>query len=269
VCGMPIFGPLRAPPGSAPRSVSDTLAPAVKIAVVLPAYNEENNLTPLITELVEVARRGALSMLMIVVDDGSTDGTAAELTALRNRVPCLRVVTHCVNRGLAQALKSGIAAVRESGCDAAVFMDSDLSHRPDDLGRLVSALTDGADVALGSRFVPGGGMEGVPLWRRAISRMGNQFGRRVLGVTLTDLTTGYKAMRIQVLDALVLEEDGFTIQLEAVVKAAAAGFRIVEVPIVLGTRKHGSSHMTYTTRLLVDYWRLLTKCRRWLRPPSP
>ena len=241
----------------------------MKVAVVLPAYNEEENLTPLITALVDVARRDALTLQVIVVDDGSTDGTASELTELRRRVPCLSVVSHRVNQGLAQALKSGIAAARESGCDAAVFMDADLSHRPEDLRKLVAALANGADVALGSRFVPGGGMEGVPLWRRLVSQLGNRFGRRVLGLTLTDLTTGYRAMRIRVLDALALGEDGFTIQLESVVKASAAGFTIVEVPIVLGARKYGTSHMNYTTRLFADYWRLLMSSRRWLRRPAP
>jgi dolichol-phosphate mannosyltransferase len=241
----------------------------MKVAVILPAYNEENNLTPLITELVDVARRDALALKVIVVDDGSTDGTATELNELSARVPCLHVVTHRQNRGLAQALKTGIASARESGCEAAVFMDSDLSHRPDDLPKLVSALTNGADVALGSRFVPGGGMKGVPLWRRLISQAGNAFGRRVLGLSVTDLTTGYRAMRLQVLDALALGEDGFTIQLESVVKAHAAGFRVIEVPIVLGTRKHGKSHMRYSIQLFADYWRLLMASRRWLRPPAP
>jgi len=240
----------------------------VKVAVVLPAYNEQHNLTPLITQLVDVASRDALALQVIVVDDGSTDGTAAELNELQRAVPSLRVVTHGVNRGLAQALKSGIAAARDSGSDAAVFMDSDLSHRPEDLRKFVSALVGGADVALGSRFVRGGGMEGVPLWRALISQLGNRFGRRVLGLTVTDLTTGYRAMRLRVLDALALGEDGFTIQLESVVKAHAAGFTIVEVPIVLGTRKHGTSHMYYTPRLFADYWRLLMASRRWLRPPK-
>jgi len=240
----------------------------VNVAVVLPAYNEANNLTPLIDELVTVARRDALDLDVIVVDDGSTDQTAAELGDLSRRIACLHVVTHRANRGFASALKSGIAAARSRGCDAAIFMDSDLSHRADDLPKLVTALSDGADVALGSRFVAGGGMEGVPLWRACISRIGNAFARRLLGLPIRDLTTGYRAMRCAVLEAIALGQDGFTIQLESVVKAYAAGFRIVEVPIVLRTRRHGTSHMTYNARLLGQYWRLLMSCRRWLRPPA-
>jgi dolichol-phosphate mannosyltransferase len=241
----------------------------MNVAVVLPAYNENDNLTELITGLVDVAQRAAIDLQIIVVDDGSSDDTPATLAALQPRVPCLHAVIHPVNRGLAQALKSGIAAARERLCDAAVFMDADLGHRADDLPKLVSALTSGADVALGSRFVPGGGLEGVPLWRALISQLGNRFGRRVLGMPVSDLTTGYRAMRRRVLDALVLGEDGFTIQLESVVKAHAAGFTIVEVPIVLGTRKHGTSHMRYSPQLIADYWRLLMLARRWVRQPAP
>ena len=106
----------------------------MNVAVVLPAYNEQNNLTPLITQLLDVARRDALALQIIVVDDGSTDGTASELAGLRSGVPHLHVVTHAVNRGFARALKTGIAAARECGCDAAVFMDSDLSHSPTTCG---------------------------------------------------------------------------------------------------------------------------------------
>jgi dolichol-phosphate mannosyltransferase len=232
---------------------------------VLPAFNEEGNLTPLITAIVDTAAQDDLALRVIVVDDGSTDGTATELSALTQRVPSLQVVRHASNQGLARALKTGIAAACADGCDAAVFMDSDLSHRPADLRMLVAALAGGADVALGSRFVPGGGMEGVPLWRVVISRAGNAFGRVVLGVPIRDLTTGYRAVRRPVLEKIVLGEDGFTIQLESVVKAIAAGYEVVEVPIVLGTRRHGQSHMYYSAVLFRDYWRLLMSCRRWMR----
>jgi dolichol-phosphate mannosyltransferase len=240
----------------------------VNVAVVLPAYNEEGNLTPLITELVEAVHGNGVALRIVVVNDGSTDRTAEELAEIQSRIDALHVVRHDVNRGVARALKTGIAAACDMNCDAAVFMDSDLSHRPEDLPKLVAALSRGADVALGSRFVPGGGMEGVPLWRVLISRIGNAFGRRVLGLPIRDLTTGYRAFRRRVLDTIVLGEDGFTIQLESVVKACAAGFRVEEVPIVLGVRRHGSSHMSYNARLFLDYWRLLLACRRWLARPS-
>ena len=233
-------------------------------AVVLPAYNEQGNLTPLITELVAVAGRAAIPLRVIVVDDGSSDGTADELSALVATVPALSVIRHAANAGLAAALKTGITAARQSDCDAVVFMDSDLSHDPADIPRLIDALSAGADVALGSRFVPGGGMVGVPLWRTSISRAGNSFGRRLLGLPFRDLTTGFRAMRRRVLDVIVLGEDGFTIQLESVIKAYAAGFRVTEVPIILGTRLHGTSHMNYNPRLFRDYFRLLQSCRRWV-----
>jgi dolichol-phosphate mannosyltransferase len=238
----------------------------MKVAVVLPAHNEAGNLTPLVTELFRAGDRADMDLRIVVVDDGSVDGTAAELAALRaagnGRID---VVTHPVNRGFAQALRTGIAAAREQGCDAAVFMDSDLSHRPDDMPRLVAALEAGGDVAIGSRFVAGGGMAGVPAWRVAISRAGNAVGRAVLRMPVRDLTTGYRAVRRRVLDRVRLDEDGFTIQLESVVKAYAAGFSIVEVPIILSTRRHGTSHMFYSPMFFVAYYRLLMKCRGWLR----
>src|SRR5262249_32461584 len=199
------------------------------------------------------------------VDDGSADGTRAEAEALRSSIPGLKVVAHPTNLGLARAIKTGIAEACRDGCDAAVFMDGDLSHNPSELPPLIAALEAAGDVVLGSRFVPGGRMVGVPLWRAAISRAGNLFGRFVLAIPVTDLTTGYRAIRRRVLEAITLGEDGFTIQLESVVKAAAAGFQVVEVPITLGTRRHGKSHMHYTVGLFLNYYHLLMKCRRWMR----
>ena len=235
------------------------------LSVVLPAFNEEGNLTPLVEQVDGVLRQIDPRSSIIVVDDGSTDGTAAELQRLRQSYPSIDVVTHPVNRGFAAALKTGIARACERGGDAAIFLDSDLSHSPADMPAMVAALSAGADVVLGSRFVPGGGMVGVPWWRVVISDFGNRFGRLALGVPFRDLTTGYRAIRHDVLRAVQLGEDGFTIQLEAVIRAHAAGYRVVEVPIMLGTRRHGESHMTYSLALFQGYWRLLRSCRRWMR----
>ena len=234
------------------------------VAVVLPAFNEAGNLGPLIGEL-DTVLRGHPGSRIIVVNDGSIDTTAAELLQIAATTPSLDVITHPVNKGLAAALKTGIARVIETRCDVAVFLDSDLSHRPSDLPVLLRGIANGADVVLGSRFVPGGGMLGVPLWRRTISKLGNDFGRAVLGVPFRDLTTGYRAVRREVLEHVHLGEDGFTIQLESVIRAHVAGYRIAEAPIVLGTRRHGESHMSYSVQLFKDYWRLLQSCREWMK----
>lgn len=233
------------------------------VAVVLPAFNEAGNLGPLIGELNGVLEAYPGSRI-VVVNDGSTDGTAAELQRIAETTPAVDVMTHPVNRGLAAALKTGIARAIDTRCDVAVFLDSDLSHRPADLPVLLERFAGGADVVLGSRFVAGGGMRGVPLWRRIISRLGNDFGRLVLQVPFRDLTTGYRALKREVLENVRLGEDGFTIQLESVIRAYAAGYRVVEAPIVLGPRRHGESHMSYSAQLFKDYWRLLRSCRRWL-----
>jgi dolichol-phosphate mannosyltransferase len=234
------------------------------VAIVLPAFNEAGNLAPLIVQLNGVLVKYPGSRI-IVVDDGSTDATATELRELAAATPSLDVITHAVNRGLAAALKTGIARAIETRCDVAVFLDSDLSHRPSDLPVLLDRVAGGADVVLGSRFVEGGGMVGVPLWRRVISRLGNEFGRVILHVPFRDLTTGYRALRREVLENIRLGEDGFTIQLESVMRAYAAGYRVAEAPIVLGSRLHGESHMSYSPQLFRDYWRLLWSCREWLQ----
>jgi dolichol-phosphate mannosyltransferase len=234
------------------------------VAIVLPAFNEAGNLEPLIKEL-DPQLRAHPGSRIIVVNDGSTDATGAELRHIAETTPALDIVTHPVNKGLAAALKTGIARAIDTNCDVAVFLDSDLSHRPSDLPAFLARIESGADVVLGSRFVPGGGMIGVPLWRRLISKAGNDFGRAVLGVPFRDLTTGYRAIRREVLQKVQLGEDGFTIQLESVIRAHAAGFRVAEVPIVLGTRRHGESHMSYSAQLFKDYWRLLMSCRGWLK----
>lgn len=238
------------------------------VSVVLPAFNESGNLRPLVNEVDAVLRTSAPGSTIIIVNDGSTDDTGAELRELQAEVASVEVITHPVNRGFAAALKTGIARACENGCDAAIFMDSDLSHRPAEMPSLIAAISNGADVVLGSRFVPGGGMLGVPLWRVLISRAGNAFGRVVLGVPLRDLTTGYRAVRREVLQAIPLGEDGFTIQLESVIRAYARGYRITEVPIILGTRRHGESQMAYSAGLFKDYWRLLMSCRRWMKERS-
>jgi dolichol-phosphate mannosyltransferase len=226
-------------------------------------YNEADNLTALLERLAAVRDASGLDLTAIAVDDGSRDATYLRLASLAPRYPWLRVVRHARNRGLAGALRTGIdeaLAERTSGFDAVAFMDADLTHAPEDLPRLLEPIAaEQADFVLGSRYVVGGGMRGVPWTRRLISVVGNAAVRRLLGVPVADLTSGFRAARLSVFRAIRLEEDGFGIQLEGTVKAFRAGFRVEEVPITLGVRKNGYSKMAYTRSFWLGYARLVVR----------
>jgi dolichol-phosphate mannosyltransferase len=237
-----------------------------RLAVVLPMYNEAGNVAGLLERLEAMRARSRLDLVALAVDDGSRDATYDRLTQLAPRYPFLRIARHTRNRGMAAALRTGIGEAlgeRSPGFDALVFMDADLTHAPEDVPRLIAPIADNrADFVLGSRYVPGGQMDGVPWARRAISIVGNAAVKRVLGVPVGDLTSGFRAARCEVLRAVSLEEHGFGIQLEGTVKAYRAGFRVAEVPITLGVRKSGYSKMAYTRSFWLGYANLIV--RLWL-----
>src|SRR5918911_1011758 len=237
----------------------------LRLAVVLPMYNEADNVAALLERLEAVRDQSAFDLDLVAwaIDDGSRDATYLRLTKLAPRFPFLRVSRHPRNRGMAAALRTGIAqalAERGPASDALAFMDADLTHAPEDLPRLLAPLAeDRADFVLGSRYVPGGRMRGVPWARRAISIVGNAVVRRALGVPIHDLTSGFRAARIEVFRAISLTENGFGIQLEGTVKAHRAGFQVMEVPITLGVRRKGYSKMAYTRAFWLGYARLFLR----------
>ena len=236
----------------------------LRLAVVLPMYNEAGNVAALVERLAAVrATTSGLDLEAIAVDDGSRDATADGVRQAMQVYPFVRLVQHGRNRGMAAALRTGIQtalAERSPAFEALAFMDADLTHAPEDLPRLVAPIAeDRADFVLGSRYVSGGRMQGVPFGRRVISVVGNAAARRMLGVAVGDLTSGFRAARSDVLRAIRLEEDGFGIQLEGTVKAYRAGFRVAEVPITLGVRKTGYSKMAYTRAFWLGYGRLLVR----------
>jgi len=206
----------------------------LRLAVVLPMYNEADNVTALLERLDAVRDQSGVDIVALAIDDGSRDATYVRLTKLAPRFPFLRITRHERNRGIAAALRL-VAPIKE----------------------------DRADFVLGSRYVPGGRMRGVPWPRRFISIAGNAAVRRVLGVSIGDLTSGFRAVRAEVFRAISLEENGFGIQLEGTVKAYRAGFRVAEVPITLGVRKNGYSKMAYTRSFWLGYARLVV--RLWLK----
>jgi dolichol-phosphate mannosyltransferase len=235
----------------------------MRVAVVLPMYDEADNVAPLLARLADVRAASGLDLLAIAVDDGSRDATRARLVEASQDYAFLRWVAHTSNRGLASTLRTGTAAAleeRQPPVDAIACMDADLTHAPEDLPRLAEPLLAGeADFVLGSRYVPGGGMRDVPWARRAISVVGNRLGRQLLGIAVCDMTSGYRIARAAVYRAIRLEEDGFGIQLEGTVKAHRAGFRVAEVPITLGVRRRGYSKMAYTRAFWMGYARLFLR----------
>jgi dolichol-phosphate mannosyltransferase len=233
----------------------------LRVAVIVPMYNEADNVAALLERLAGVREHSGLNLSAIAVDDGSRDATYVRLGELAPQYPFLKIVRHTRNRGMAAALRTGIGealAERGPGFDALAFMDADLTHAPEDLPRLIGPIDeDRADFVLGSRYVPGGKMRGVPWARRAISIVGNAAVRRLLGVQVGDLTSGFRAARADVFRTITLQEQGFGIQLEGTVKTVRAGYRVAEVPITLGVRKNGYSKMAYTRSFWLGYARLI------------
>jgi dolichol-phosphate mannosyltransferase len=222
--------------------------------LVLPTYNEAENLEPLVAAAL-ANLPGAARVL--VVDDNSPDGTgqiADRLAAAQERV---EVLHRPRKEGLGPAYVAGFRQALGAGAGRILEMDSDFSHDPADLGRLLAA-TERADVAIGSRYVAGGGVENWSRLRQAISRGGSAYARIVLGLPIRDLTGGFKCFRREVLERIELEEissRGYAFQVEMTYRAVELGFEVVEVPIVFHERRAGASKMSRSI-VLEAAWRV-------------
>ncbi|MFQ5800743.1 MAG: glycosyltransferase [Candidatus Hydrothermarchaeales archaeon] len=224
------------------------------LAVVVPCYNEEEVIEELVSEFQSVRER--LEFDLIFVNDGSTDETGERIRESLRRCDWIRIVTHESNQGIAKSLKDGFFYALKEGYAHIAHMDSDLTHPPSLLPKMMEEITD-ADLVIAGRYVPGGGMKGVPGWRVMISRGGNWLFRLFLRIKTRDATSGYRLAKREVFENLPLESDSFGIQLEITVKAERAGFRIREVPFVLTNRKKGVSK--FRLRYLFGYIPLVLK----------
>jgi dolichol-phosphate mannosyltransferase len=206
------------------------------IGIVTPTYNEAGNLPTLIKGL------EYLEAQLIVVDDCSSDGTADIAEAAG---------AHVIRRegklGLASAYVHGMTTAIEMGFDTIVQMDADLSHQPADVGRLVDGMKDN-DLILGSRWVPGGGIENWEASRQLLSRFGSGYARTLLGLPFQDLTGGFKVWRAETLRDIELQtirSEGYAFQIETTYRAHRLGARIEEIPIVFAERLSGDSKMSW------------------------
>jgi dolichol-phosphate mannosyltransferase len=251
--------------------------PAMKPLVVLPTFNEAEN----IVEVLELVRAAAPEADVLVVDDGSPDGTGDLAERWGEEHGGASVLRRASKLGLGSAYRAGFAHGLEHGYGILIEMDSDLQHDPAMLPALIHAVQDGADLAIGSRYVPGGEVPGWKLSRRMISQGGNLYAAVVLGMHVRDATAGFRAYSADALRKIDLEAikaDGYGFQIEMAYTVDRHHGRIVEVPITFADRVRGTSKMS--TRivaealLLVTWWglrdRILRPLRRVLgrRPPG-
>ena len=216
--------------------------PLDRVLVIVPTYNECENLEPIVTRL----RAAVPQAYLLVVDDNSPDGTGQLADRLAAADRQVQVLHRSSKAGLGAAYTAGFGWAREHGFDVVVEMDADGSHAPEQLPRLLTAHED-ADVVLGSRWVPGGEVVNWPRSRKLLSRGGNAYTRLVLGLPLRDATGGFRAYRRTVLDALPLGEvasQGYCFQVDLAWQAWRRGHTVVEVPITFVERERGESKMS-------------------------
>lgn len=214
--------------------------------VILPTYQESENITQMLAALLEVFDDNGLDGRVLVVDDSSPDGTAELAERVAGQDPRVSVLRRAAKEGIGPAYRAGFRHALGHGAELVLEMDADFSHDPRDVPRLIAAARD-ADLVLGSRYALGGGVARWGIVRRAISRAGCWYARRVLGVAVRDLTGGFKCFRRVVLETLPLDEvaaAGYVFQVEVTYRALLAGFRVAEVPITFTERVRGQSKMS-------------------------
>jgi dolichol-phosphate mannosyltransferase len=225
--------------------------------VVIPTYQEAEN----IALVLQRVRAAAPAASVLVVDDGSPDGTADLAEAAGAEVGEVSVLRRTRKEGLGSAYRAGFEVGLKAGHDVLLEMDADLSHDPADVPRLLAAIEEGAGLAIGSRYVPGGATPSWPWHRLLLSRWGNRYVGVVLGLGVKDATAGFRAYRAEVLEAIdygTTRADGYAFQVEMAYRTRRAGAAITEVPITFSDRVRGTSKMSgrivVEAMLLVTWW---------------
>ncbi len=221
--------------------------PTCHTLVLLPTYNERPTLRALVEQILAI-----YPVHICIIDDNSPDGTGELARELAADNPRIDVLHRARKEGLGRAYIAGFRFALERNFERIVQMDADFSHSPQDLPHLIH-LTDRYDMAIGSRWIPGGGFERWPWVRQAISRLGSTYARMLLSMPIYDVTSGFKCIRRSVLEALPLgslQSSGYVFQIEVTHRALLAGFSITETPIIFAERESGESKMS--KRILVE-----------------
>jgi dolichol-phosphate mannosyltransferase len=230
---------------------------APRTLILIPTYNERD----LLLSIVQAVRAAVPLATVMVVDDNSPDGTGKLADEIAERDGQVRVLHRAGKEGLGAAYRHAFRVALDEGWERIVQMDADFSHDPNDVPRLLAALQEGADLAIGSRYTAGGGTENWGLGRKIISRGGGLYARTALGIGIKDLTAGFKAWRAETLRGINLEAvnaKGYGFQIEMTFRALRNGFKAVEVPIMFVDRRVGESKMSGSIFIeaLTLVWRL-------------
>jgi len=236
----------------------------VSIGIIIPTYNEKENLPLLVDRLRALPLEG---LTILIIDDNSPDGTGAVADELAARYPdCISVLHRSGKLGLGTAYITGFKYMLERGFDLIGQMDADLSHQPEKFVEFVSAL-EGNDVVFGSRYIPGGSLDtDWPAWRKSLSNFGNTYARTILRLPVKDLTGGFRLWRREALAAIPWERvraSGYVFMVELAYVAFKLGLRIKEVPIYFAERKLGKSKMNLSIQVeaALRVWGLLARYR--------
>jgi dolichol-phosphate mannosyltransferase len=242
--------------------VPEAPSPAPDVWVILPTYNEAENLERIVAAVLEQLPE---SRRVLIVDDNSPDGTGEIADRLAEADRSIAVLHRERKEGLGPAYLAGFRVALDGGAQRIIEMDADFSHDPSYLPQLIEA-TERADLAIGSRYVPGGGITDWGPMRRFISRGGSAYARAALGLPIKDLTGGFKCFRrivLETIDLDTIEARGYAFQVETTYRAIKAGFRVAEVPIVFKDRADGTSKMSKAI-VAEAMWRVpAMRFRRW------
>jgi dolichol-phosphate mannosyltransferase len=241
-----------------------------RVWVTIPTYNESENIDIIVARV----RAAVPGVQILVVDDNSSDGTADKAEALGAELGGIEVLRRPRKLGLGSAYRAGHAIGIARGYDVMIQIDADLSHDPADLPRLLDAIDRGADLAVGSRYVPGGTVPNWPKHRLALSVWGNRYSALCLGMDVKDSTAGYRAYRADILNRIGFEQTtstGYGFQIEMTYRVRNAGGTIEEIPIAFTDRVRGNSKMSWRivaeAMLLVTWWGIRDRVFRWRRRP--
>jgi dolichol-phosphate mannosyltransferase len=241
-------------PSQRTRSASQVIT--ADCVVVIPTYNEAENIELLLPEVLAHPR-----FRVLVVDDNSPDGTGDTVEALAAHNPRLGLLRRAGKLGLGTAYLAGFRRALAEGAEYIFEMDADFSHNPAYLPQLLAKVEQGYDLALGSRYVRGGGTENWGLLRQLISRGGNLYAGLILGLPVADATGGYRCYRRAVLERINLDSirsNGYSFQIEMAYRTLRAGFKVGEVPIIFPDRRVGQSKMSrrIVFEALINVWKL-------------